>query len=58
MSKVKLEHELLDSKIATAAALYNEWLKWCADNQIMPYAIPKITQAFELKPEDYKADRS
>lgn len=54
MSKVKLEHELLDSKIATAAALFNEWIKWTAANGIEPYAIPHITAAFNLKPEDYE----
>lgn len=53
MTKVKLEHELLDSKIATAAALYNEWLKWCQVNGIKPYATPHITAAFQVTAEDF-----
>jgi hypothetical protein len=58
MSKVRLEHELLDSKIATATALLNEWLKWCDNNGVMPYAIPHIVAAFTLKPEDFNKDKS
>lgn len=54
MSKVKLEHELLDSKIATAAALFNEWIKWCNEQGIKPYAIPHITAAFNVNKEDAK----
>lgn len=52
--KVKLEHELLDSKIATAAGLFNEWIKWCQANEIKPYAIPHITAAFNIMPGDEK----
>lgn len=51
-SKIKLEHELLDSKIATAAALFNEWVKWCNDNGIPAYSIPHITKAFEKTGKD------
>lgn len=57
MTKVTLEHELLDSKIATAAALFSEWLKWCDENGIQPYAIPHITAAFNVKSEDYRRDK-
>lgn len=56
MAKVKLEHELLDSKIATAAALFNEWIKWCKENGIHGYQMPHITGAFNIKPEDEKKD--
>jgi len=45
MSKVKLEHELLDSKMATAVSLFNEWLKWCEKNGIngsLRTQIPKL----------------
>lgn len=56
MSKVRLEHELLDSKVATATALLNEWLKWCCDNDIKPYAIPHIMAAFTIKPEDFRKE--
>lgn len=52
MSKVKLEHELLDSTIATAAALFNEWIKWCEANGIKGYQIPHITNAFIKKASD------
>ena len=52
--KVKLEHELLDSKIATAAALFNEWIRWCEENNIKSYAIPHITAAFNVSPLDKK----
>lgn len=52
--KVKLEHELLDSKIATAAALFNEWIKWCEANGIKSYSIPHITAAFNVNPGDEK----
>lgn len=55
--KVKLEHELLDSKIATAAALFNEWVKWCDENGIKPYAIPHITAAFNVAPGDSRNDK-
>lgn len=58
MSKVKLEHELLDSKIATASALFSEWLKWCEQNGIQPYAIPHITASFNVAKADYKGDAS
>lgn len=54
MSKVKLEHEKLDSNIATAAALFNEWIKWCNRVGIKPYAIPHITEAFNVLPADYE----
>lgn len=53
---VKLEHELLESKVATAAALLNEWIKWCGANGVKPYAIPHITAAFEIRQEDYKKE--
>lgn len=57
MTKVTLQHELLDSKIATATALFSEWLKWCDENGIQPYAIPHITASFNIKPEDYKREK-
>lgn len=56
MVKVKLEHELLDSKIATASALFNEFLKWCEENDIKPYQITHITQSFQLTQQDYDND--
>lgn len=54
MAKVKIEHELLDSKIATATALFNEWIKWCDENKINPRAIAQIPQLFLVTPEEYK----
>lgn len=56
MSKVKIEHELLESRIATATALFDQWIKWCKDNGIKSYQIPHITQAFNVKAEDSRDD--
>jgi hypothetical protein len=53
MTKVKVEHELLDSKIATATALFNEWIKWCNDNNIKPRVIASIPKLFEVTEEEY-----
>lgn len=53
MSKVKIEHELLGSKMATAVALFNEWIKWCQINGIESRKIPMITDLFECTPEEY-----
>lgn len=55
MKKIaKIEHPMLDSKNATAVALFNEWIKWCDDNGILARKIPLITQIFELTPEEQK----
>lgn len=54
MAKVKLEHELLDSKIATATALFCAWIKWCEDNNIKPRTISAIPKLFEVTPEEYE----
>lgn len=45
-----LEHPQLDSNIATAAALFNEWIKWCTDHNIDGYAMTHITQAYQIIP--------
>ncbi len=50
--RVKLEHEMLDSKMATAVALFNEWIKWCDQNGIAPDKISKIPELFSMKAED------
>jgi hypothetical protein len=52
--KVKLEHELLDSKIATATALFNEWIKWCDEHNLKPRTIAAIPKLFEVTQEEYK----
>lgn len=54
---VKIEHELLDSKIATATALLNEWIKWCNDNNIRPRTIASIPRLFEVTEEEYNETR-
>lgn len=51
MAKVKIEHELLESKIATAAALFNEWITWCKANGINGTQMSHITDAFRVTPE-------
>lgn len=51
--KVKLEHELLDSKIATATALFNEWIKWCDDNNIRPQTTASIPKLFEISQTEF-----
>ncbi len=51
--KVKVEHELLDSKIATATALFNEWLKWCKENGVSPRTTAQIPRLFEVSQEEY-----
>lgn len=53
MVTVKLEHELLDSKIATAAALFNEWIKWCNENNINPRTVASIPRLFEVSQEEF-----
>lgn len=58
MSKAKIEHEILDSKIATAAALFNEWIKWCEANGILARKLPLITQLFEVTPDEFKGSKS
>jgi len=50
MTKAKVEHDLLDSKIATAVALFNEWIKWCDENDIQRTTtvdIPKLFMSYE-----------
>lgn len=42
----RLEHEILDSKIATAVALFNEWIKWCKAEGIEPQAMTIIPELF------------
>lgn len=56
MGKVVLEHQVLDSKIATAAALFNEWVKWCQQQNIRPQTIAAIPKLFEVPPEEYKGN--
>ena len=47
MSKVKLEHERLESTMATAVALFNEWIKWCDANDVGADKMPMIARLFE-----------
>lgn len=54
----KIEHPMLDSKIATAVALFNEWIKWCEGNGVMARKIPLITQLFEITPEEYEEQKT
>lgn len=54
--KVKIEHDMLDSKIATAAALFNEWIKWCTDNNLKPRVVAAIPRLFEVSQEEYDKD--
>ena len=51
--KAKIEHETLDSKIATATALFNEWVKWCEENDVHPRTIALIPKLFEMSKEEY-----
>ncbi len=52
--KAKIEHEMLDSKVATATALFNEWIKWCDENNIKPRVVAAIPRLFEVSEAEYK----
>lgn len=42
----KIEHERLDSTMATVVALHNEWIKWCTANDISAEKIYLIGRLF------------
>lgn len=44
-----IEHEQLKSNVATAAALYCEWLRWCDEHGIDGYAATHISKAFIIQ---------
>lgn len=50
---VTLQHPRLDSNVATAAALLNEWLKWCEEIGIGPRQTTSIMESFRLTQEEY-----
>lgn len=54
---VSIWHDLLDSKIATATALYNEWLKWCEANDLRAETIAGIPKLFEVSQAQYNRRR-
>ncbi len=60
MSKTKIEHEMLDSKIATAVALFNEWIKWCDEQGLRPRTVTDIPALFLSFPDklDEKGKKS
>ena len=48
-SMATIEHEQLKSNVATAAALYCEWLRWCDEHGIDGYAATHISKAFIIQ---------
>lgn len=46
--KAKIEHDILDSKVATAVALFNEWIRWCNENDIQERTLTDIPKLFSV----------
>lgn len=53
--KVKIEHEMLESKTATAVALFDQWIRWCNANGIKARNIASIPELFQVTDEEYKS---
>lgn len=52
---VTLEHPRLESKTATAVALFDQWLRWCEEEgNLTARQITHVTKAFWLTPEEYE----
>lgn len=51
-----IQHPLLESKVATASALFHQWIKWCEQNNIGSLQMSHITDAYRVRATDLRGE--